>query len=69
MNELNVSAKTKRRASEKTGKSQCKFRFIIRLENTCQVFTAYIPLEVSCSIRGSGVSRTSVVRGMTGEGE
>ena len=44
MEELNLSAKTKGRASEKTGKSECKFRLIIRLRITCQVSTAYILL-------------------------
>jgi len=48
--------KTKRRVSEKKGRSEHKFRLIIRLKNTCQVSTAYILLEVPCSIRGSGVS-------------
>jgi len=67
MKELNLVQKTKRRAREKTGKSECKFRLIIRLGNTCQVSTSYILLEIPCSIRGSDVSR--VVRGMTGEGE
>jgi len=48
--------KTKERASEKRGKSEHKFRLIIRLRITCQLSTAYILLEVPCSIRESGVS-------------
>ena len=48
--------KTKERTSDKEGRSECKFRLIIRLRKTCQVSTAYILLEVPCSIRGSGVS-------------
>jgi len=46
MEELKLSAKTKRRANEKTGRSECKFRLIIRLRITCQVSTAYILLDV-----------------------
>ena len=53
MKELGLSAKTKRRVREKKGRSEHKFRLIIRLGNTCQVSTAYILLEVLCSIRGS----------------
>ena len=45
-----------KRASEKEGRSECNFRLIIRLRNTCQVSPAYILLEVPCSIRRSGVS-------------
>ena len=56
MKELGLSAKTKGRVSEKKGKSECKFRLIIRLRTTCQVSTAHILLELPCSIRGSGVS-------------
>jgi len=56
MEELKLSVKTKRRASEKGGRSECKFRLITRLGNTWQVSTAYILFEVPCSIRGSGVS-------------
>jgi len=37
-------------------KAEHKFRLIIRLKNTCQVFRAYILLRNLCSIRGSGVS-------------
>ena len=37
-------------------KTEHKFRLIIGLENTCQVFIAYILLRNLCSIRGSGVS-------------
>jgi len=48
MEELGLSAKTKKRASEKEGRSECKFRLIIRLRITCQVSTAYILLEVPC---------------------
>src|ERR1700727_1496386 len=54
--EVELSAKTKERKSERKGRSEHKFRLIIRLGNTCQVSTAYILLEVPCSIRGSGVS-------------
>ena len=61
--EVWLSAKTKKRASEKRGKSKCKFRLIIRLRNTCQVSTAYILLEVPCSIRGSGVSSIKCSKG------
>jgi len=49
MEELKLSVKTKRRASEKKGKSECRFRSIIRYKNTCQVSTAYILLEFPCS--------------------
>jgi len=56
MKELGLSVKTKRRASEKKGKSEHKFGLIIRLGITCQVSTSYILLELPCSIRGSGVS-------------
>ena len=48
--------KTKERASEKRGRFEHMFRLIVRLRDTCQVFTAYILLEVPCSIRGSGAS-------------
>ena len=51
--EVELSVKTKERTSEKRGRSERKFRLIIRLGNTCQVSTAYILLEVLCSIRGS----------------
>jgi len=54
--ELGLSVKTKGRESKKKGKSEHKFRLIIRLRNTCQVSKAYILLELPCSIRGSGVS-------------
>ena len=56
MKELGLSAKTKRRVREKKGRSERKFRLIIRLGNTCQVTTSYILLEIPCSIRGSDVS-------------
>jgi len=56
MEEVELSAKTKRRAREKKGRSEHKFRLIIRLEITCQVTTSYILLEIPCSIRGSDVS-------------
>jgi len=56
MKELGLSAKTKRRAREKKGRSERKFILIIRLGNTCQVITSYILLEIPCSIRGSDVS-------------
>ena len=46
MKELGLSAKTKMRVREKKGKSECKFRLIIRLKITCQVSTAYILLDV-----------------------
>jgi len=49
--------------NEKTGKSEHKFRLIIRLGNTCQVTTSYILLEIPCSIRGSGVSSTKGSKG------
>jgi len=49
MKELKLSVETKERASEKRGKSECKFRLIIRLRITCQVSAAYILLEVPCS--------------------
>ena len=54
MEEVELSVKTKGRANEKKGKSEHKFRLIIRLEITCQGSTSYILLEVPCSIRGSG---------------
>ena len=63
MEELNLSVKTKRRASEKTGRSECKFRLIIRLGNTCQVSTSYILLEIPCSIRECGVSSIKCSKG------
>jgi len=63
MEEVGLSAKTKKRASEKTGKSEHKFRLIIRLGNTCQVSTSYILLEIPCSIRGSGVSSIKCSKG------
>jgi len=63
MKELGLSVKTKRRASEKKGKSEHKFRLIIRLGITCQVTTVCILLEVPCSIRGSGVSSTKCSKG------
>ena len=46
MKELNLVQKTKKRAREKAGRSECKFRLIIRLKVTCQVSTAYILLDV-----------------------
>jgi len=63
MKELELNVKTKRRASEKEERSEHKFRLIIRLRITCQVSTAYILLEVPCSIRGSGVSSTKCSKG------
>jgi len=63
MKELKLSAKTKRRASEKRERSEYKFRLIIGLRNTCQVSTAYILLEVPCSIRESGVSSIKCSKG------
>ena len=63
MKELGLSAKTKRRAREKKGRSEHKFRLIIRLGNTCQVTTSYILLEFPCSIRGSDVSSTKGSKG------
>ena len=60
MEEVELSA---RRVSEKGGRSECKFRLIIILRITCQVFTAYILLEVPCSIRGSGVSSIKCSKG------
>ena len=60
---VGLSAKTKKRANEKTGKSEHKFRLIIRLGNTCQVTTSYILLEIPCSIRGSDVSSTKSSKG------
>jgi len=63
MEELGLSVKTKRRASEKKGRSERKFRLIIRLGITCQVSTSYILLEIPCSIRGSGVSSTKCSKG------
>jgi len=63
MKELKLSVKTKRRASEKTGKSEPKFRLMIRLGITCQVSTTYILLEVPCCIRGSGVSSIKCSKG------
>jgi len=46
MEELELSVKTKRRASDKKGKSEHMFRLIIRLRNTCQISTAYLLLEL-----------------------
>jgi len=63
MERVELGVKTKKRASEKTGKSECKFRLIIRLRNTCQVSTAYILLELPCSIKGSGVSNIKCSKG------
>jgi len=63
MEELNLSAKTKRRVNEETGRSEHKFRLIIRLGNTCQVSTSYILLEIPCSIMGSDVSSTKGSKG------
>ena len=63
MKELGLSAKTKKRANEKTGRSEHKFRLIIRLGNTCQVTTSYILLEIPCSIRGSDVSSIKCSKG------
>jgi len=40
--EIRLRVKTKKRASEKREQSECKFRLIVRLRNTCQVSTAYI---------------------------
>ena len=57
---VGLSAKTKKRANEKTGKSEHKFRLIIRLGNTCQATTSYI---LPCFIRGSGVSSTKSSKG------
>jgi len=69
MKELGLSAKTERRAREKKGRSEHKFRLIIRLGITCQVSTSYILLEIPCFIRGSDVSSTKCSKGVTGEGE
>jgi len=63
MERVGLSAKTKKRVNEKTGKSEHKFRLIIRLGNTCQVSTSYILLEIPCFIRGSGVSSTKGSKG------
>ena len=63
MKELGLSVKTKRRAREKKGRSEHKFRLIIRLGNTCQITTSYILLEIPCSIRGSDVSSTKGSKG------
>ena len=63
MNELGLSAKTKRRTREKKGRSECKFRLIITLGNTCQVTTSHILLEIPCSIRESGVFSTKGSKG------
>jgi len=63
MEEVKLSVKTKERVSEKRGRSECKFRLIVRLGNTCQVSTAYILLQVPCSIRGSGVSSIKCSKG------
>jgi len=63
MKELGLSVKTKRRVREKKGRSEHKFRLIIRLGNTCQVTTSYILLEILCSIRGSDVSSTKDSKG------
>jgi len=46
MKELNLVQKTKSRTREKAGRSEHKFRLIIRLSITCQVSTAYILLDV-----------------------
>jgi len=43
---VELSVNTKRRVREKAGRSECKFRLIIRLRITCQVSTAYILLDV-----------------------
>ena len=63
MERVELSVKTKKRVSEKTGKSELAFRLIIRLRITCQVSTAYILLEVSGSIRGSDVSSIKCSKG------
>ena len=48
---------------KKRGRSERKFRLMIRLRITCQVSTAYVLLEVPCSIRGSGVSSIKCSKG------
>jgi len=63
MKELELNAKTNGKVSEKEGRSEHKFRLIIRLRITCQVSTAYILLEVPCSVRGSGVSSIKCSKG------
>jgi len=60
---LELCVKTKERVSEKRGKSECKFRLIIRLRIACQVSTAFILLVVLCSIRGSGISSIKYSKG------
>ena len=44
MEELGLSVKTKRRVSEKKGKSECKFRLIITVKDRfCLVFEVWVP--------------------------
>jgi len=46
MERVELSTKTKKRAGKKAGRSEHKFRLVIRLKITCQVSTAHILLDV-----------------------